>query len=73
MKVKELIKILESYEENLDVVVKMDDSDRVKGIEKVNKCMLGAWQGEDRTVAVLYSDYTEGILFNEFNAIWRRK
>lgn len=53
MKVKELIKILESYDENLDVVIKPDDSDRVNGIEKVNKSMLGARQDQEDCIKLL--------------------
>ena len=62
MTVSELIQALECYDGNLEVVTKLNDTNRVSGIENVKKRRLGAWCGEDRNVVVVFADYIEGIV-----------
>lgn len=62
MTVKELIEELESFDGDMEVVMKPSNSIYVDGVCEASKYKLRAFYGEDRNVLVLMSSGQEGAL-----------
>ena len=62
MKVKELIRELENYDDDTEVVIKVSNSMYVDSIEEINEDEVRAFYGDDYFSIVLYGGQQVGAV-----------